>query len=172
MKSKLSDLASLAEIIGAFAVVLSLIYVGIQVNDSNRAIRSAAVNDANVSVQAWYLEIGSDDYALQFYDSLMSEEIESPQLEFRFMMSFHGVFLGFQNSYLIAEEGTLDPELVDGLTASVVAVKDTPGFKRYWRQRRTLLHPRFVQYVDDLVNVEGETPMEIYRRPANTQAEN
>jgi len=52
MKSELSDLASLAEIIGAVAIVVSLIYVGIQVNDSNRAIRSAAVNDANVSVQA------------------------------------------------------------------------------------------------------------------------
>jgi hypothetical protein len=29
MKSKLSDLASIAEIIGAFAVVISLIYVGV-----------------------------------------------------------------------------------------------------------------------------------------------
>lgn len=163
MKSKLSDLASLAEIIGAFAVVVSLIYVGIQVNDSNRAIRSAAVNDANVSVQSWYLEIGASDYAYQWYDTLMSEEAESPQEEFRFMMSFHGVYLGFQNSYLMVEEGTLDPELVDGLTNAVVAVKDTPGFKRYWRQRRGMLHPRFVQYVEAQVAKDTETPMEIYR---------
>ena len=166
MKSKLSDLASMAEIIGAFAVVVSLIYVGIQVNDGNSAIRSAAVNDANVSVQSWYLEIGATDYAEEFYNSLMNDEIKTPQLEFRFMMSFHGVFLGFQNSYLMAEEGTVDPELVDGLTASVVAVKDTPGFKRYWRQRSSLLHPRFVHYVNDLLAVESETPMEIYRQPA------
>ena len=164
MNTKLSDLASLAEIIGAFAVVVSLIYVGIQVNDSNSAIRSSAVNDANVSVQSWYLEIGATDYAYQFYDSLMSEEVESPQLEFRFMMAFHGVYLGFQNSYLMVEEGTLDPELVEGLTAAVVAVKDTPGFKRYWRQRSGMLHPRFVQYVEAFLEQDGETPMEIYRR--------
>jgi hypothetical protein len=164
MNHKLSDFASLAEIIGAFAVVISLIYVGIQVNDSNSAIRSAAVNDANVSVQSWYLEIGSTDYAYQFYDSLMSDEVESPQIEFRFIMSFHGVFLGFQNSYLMVEEGTLDPELVDGLTNAVVAVKDTAGFKRYWRQRRGMLHPRFVSYVEGLLERDVETPMDVYRR--------
>ena len=34
MKFRLTDFASIAEIIDAFAVVISLIYVGIQVNDS------------------------------------------------------------------------------------------------------------------------------------------
>ncbi len=38
MKLKLSQYASIAEIVGAFAVVLSLIYVGVQVNDSASAV--------------------------------------------------------------------------------------------------------------------------------------
>jgi hypothetical protein len=49
----LSKLASIAEIIGAFAVVISLIYVGVQVNDSNRAVRSASVDDANKERLRW-----------------------------------------------------------------------------------------------------------------------
>ena len=61
MKLTLSKFASLAEIVGAFAVVASLIYVGIQVDDSNRAVRSASINDANVAVQEWYMQIGSDE---------------------------------------------------------------------------------------------------------------
>ena len=47
MNIKLSELAHLAEIVGAFAVVISLIYVGIQVNDSTAAVRAASANDAN-----------------------------------------------------------------------------------------------------------------------------
>jgi hypothetical protein len=164
MKLDLSQIASLAEIVGAFAVVASLIYVGIQVEDSNRAVRSASINDANVAVQEWYMQIGSDERTShQFYNSLMSDEVKSKEAEFQFMMMFHGVFLGFQNSLLMAEEGTVDSELVDGLARAILAVKDTPGMKRYWRQRRTLLHPRFVRYVDELLQREGETPMEIYR---------
>lgn len=171
MKLKLSQFASLAEIVGAFAVVASLIYVGIQVDDSNRAVRSASINDANVAVQEWYIQIGSDEQtSREFYKSLMSEESSSKEAEFQFMMMHHGIFLGFQNSYLMAEEGTVDSELVDGMTAAILTVKDTPGFKRYWRQRRTLLHPRFVRYVEELVQQEGETPMEIYRASETDQA--
>ena len=55
MKPKLAELANIAEVVGAFAVVVSLIYVGVQVNDSNKAVRSDSVNDANVAVQECYL---------------------------------------------------------------------------------------------------------------------
>ena len=168
MSQKLSAFASIAEIIGAFAVVVSLIYVGVQVNDSNRAVRSASVNDANVAVQEWYNQIGSNgETSRLFYRALMSEEPTSNEDEFQFIMMFHGAFLAFQNSYLMSEEGTIDQDLVDGLTGAILAVKDTPGMRRYWRQRRTTLHPRFVQYVDDLILQEGESPMEIYRPGSN-----
>ena len=136
MKLKLSKLANLAEIIGAFAVVISLIYVGIQVNDSAGAVRAASANDANVALQNWYLQIGSDQQTSElFYGALISEEALSNQEEFQFLMIFHGVFLAFQNSYLLAEEGTIDVELREALTRAILGVKDTPGMRRYWRQR-------------------------------------
>jgi hypothetical protein len=164
MNVKLSDLASIAEIVGAFAVVISLIYVGVQVNDSTRAVRSASANDANVAVQNWYLQIGSDQQTSElFYSSLMSEGFTSREEEFQFIMMFHGAFLAFQNSYLLAEEGTIDPELREGLTGAILTVKDTPGMRRYWAQRRITLHPRFVRYVDELLEKDGVSPMEIYR---------
>ena len=96
MKFKLSDLANIAEIIGAFAVVISLIYVGVQVNDSAGAVRSASANDANVAVQNWYLQIGSDQQSSElFYEALTSEEALSNQEEFQFLIMFHGIFLAF-----------------------------------------------------------------------------
>ncbi|MDH4109400.1 MAG: hypothetical protein OEW35_13890 [Gammaproteobacteria bacterium] len=172
MKLKLPEIASLAEIVGAFAVVVSLIYVGVQVNDSNRAVRSASINDSNVAVQEWYMQIGSDEQTSRlFYRSLMSDQVASNEEEFQFLMMFHGVFLAFQSSYLMAEEGTIDAELVDGLTGAILAVKETPGMQRYWRQRRTTLHPRFVRYVDELLEREGETPMEIYRTSEANEAD-
>ena len=74
MKFNLSHMASIAEIIGAFAVVISLIYVGVQVNDSATAVRSASANDANVALQNWYLQIGSDEQTSGlFYEGLTSE---------------------------------------------------------------------------------------------------
>lgn len=166
MKPRLSDYAHIAEIIGAIAVVISLIYVGIQVNDGVGASRSAAVNDANVALQVWYHEMGSNEQASAlFYRALMSPEALPADDEFQFLMMFHGVFLAFQNSYWLTEEGTLDPELLDSLTAAILGVKDTPGMQRYWRQRRSYLNASFAEYVDRLLERETNTSMDIYRVP-------
>jgi len=166
MKTRLSELASIAEIIGAFAVVISLVYVGIQVRDSTGAVRAASANDANVALQNWYLEIGTDQQTSEiFYKALMSEEALLASEEFQFLMIFHGVFLGFQNSYWLAEEGTLDRELLESLTVAVLGVKDTPGFVRYWRQRKSYLSSRFADYVDQLLEQETNPSMDLYRVP-------
>ena len=166
MKSKLTNLASMAEIIGAFAVVISLIYVGVQVNDSVSAVRSAAANDAAVSVQNWYLQIGSNQQTSELvYQALISEVALSNEEEFQFLMMMHAVFLGFQNSYLIAAEGTIDVELREALTGAVVLVKDLPGMKRYWRQRKSTFHSGFASYVDELFGRDTTSTMDLYRNP-------
>ena len=166
MKFKLSDLASIAEIIGAFAVVISLIYVGIQVNDSAGAVRSASANDAAVAVQNFYLQIGSDAQTSKvFYDGLISKEPLPTHDEFQFLMMTQGAFLGFQNGYLIAAEGTIDVELFEALTGAIILVKDLPGTKRFWRQRKNTFHSGFVSYVDELFGRDSTSTMDLYRNP-------
>lgn len=173
MRSRLADMAHLAEIIGALAVVISLAYVGIQVNDSVGASRSASVNDANVALQSWYQDVGTDQQASAlFYRGLMSAEALPAAEEFQFLMIFHGVFLAFQNSYWLTEEGTLDPELLESLTAAILGVKDTPGMRRYWRQRKSYLNASFGEYVEQLLKRETNTSMDIYRSPGNVPESN
>ena len=168
MKLKLSEWANLAEIVGAFAVVVSLAYVGIQVNDSTAAVRAASANDANVALQSWYLSIGSDQQtSVLFYRALTSETPLSNEEEFQFLMMLHGAFLAFQNSYLLAEEGTIDSELREAITAAILGVKSLPGMTRYWRQRKSYLHSGFAEYVDHLLEMETEVTVDIYRDSKN-----
>jgi len=104
----LQDLASVAEIVGGVAVVISLIYVGLQVNSSTSAIRSAATSEATTAVQSWYLEMGSNRQASDiWFNALTSPEPLPARDEFQFMMSMHASLLGMQNSYLLSKEGTL-----------------------------------------------------------------
>ena len=166
MKLKLSELASIAEIIGAFAVVISLVYVGVQVNDSAGAARSASANDANVAMQNWYLQIGSSQQTSElFYRALMSEEALSNEEEFQFLMMMHAVFLGFQNNYLLAEEGTIDMELRESLTMAISGVRNLPGMKRCWRQRKGYLHSGFVEWAEQIFGRDTDVPVDIYRLP-------
>lgn len=175
MSMKLSEWASVAEIIGAAAVIISLVYVGYQVNDNTSAIRSAAANDASVSMQAWYLEMGSNREASDlWFNAMTSPEPLPTHDEFQFMMMMHAVLLGMQNSYLLSKEGTIDAEFREGITTAIVAVKDLPGMGRYWRQRRDFFHSGFSEYVDELLEREAIDTLDMYKRQdlaAGDQAE-
>lgn len=175
MRLKLSEWASVAEIIGAIAVIFSLIYVGYQVNDNTSAIRSAAANDASVTMQTWYLEMGSNRQASDlWFNALTSPEPLPTHDEFQFMMMMHAVLLGMQNSYLLSQEGTIDAEFREAITTAIVAVKDLPGMNRYWTQRRGFFHSGFAEYVDSLLARDAIESLDMYKRPdltSKTQVE-
>jgi hypothetical protein len=168
MKLKLSKMANAAEVIGAFAIVISLVYVGIQVKDSAGATRSAAANDASVSMQSWYLEMGSNRQASDlWFSALTSPKPLSTHDEFQFMMMMHAAMLGIQNSYLLSQEGTLDPEIREAVTFAIVAVKDLPGMDRFWRQRRGFLHRGFAEYVDGVLLRDSIETLDMYKITEN-----
>ena len=153
------------ELIGAFAVVVSLIYVGVQVRHSAGAVRSAAANDASVTMQNWYLEMGSNRQASDiWFNAMTSPDPLSTHDEFQFMMSMHAVLLGMQNSYFLSQEGTLDAEFREAITTAIVAVKDLPGMDRYWRQRRGFFHTGFAEYVDGLLAQAAIETLDMYKR--------
>jgi len=161
----LQDWASIAEIVGGIAVIVSLIYVGLQVNDSTSAIRSAAASDATTAMQSWYLEMGKNRQASGVWLNAMTSPKPLPDHdEFQFLMSMHAAILGMQNSYLLSKEGTLDAEFREAVTTAIVAVKDLPGLDRFWRQRRGFFHAGFAEYVDGLLARKAIETLDIYKR--------
>jgi len=164
IKMKLKQWASIAEIVGALAVVISLVYVGIQVNDSAGAARSAAANDANVALQAWYIQVGADSPTSKLlYRGLLSKQALPDEEEFQYLMMLHGFFLGVQNVFLLAEEGTIDEELRNSLTSTIRNINQLPGMKRYWRQRRSYLHEGFADWVERVSAQDPEITMDLYK---------
>ena len=161
----LLELGALGELIGAIAIIGSLIYVGVQVKDSARATRSAATNDASGAMQSWYQEMGSNRQASDVWlNAMTSSDPLSTHDEFQFMMMMHAIIYATQNSYLLTQEGTLDADYRDAISAIVLAVKDLPAWDRFWRQRRVLLHRGFAEYVDGLLLRDSIETLDMYKR--------
>jgi hypothetical protein len=162
----LQDLALLAEIVGGVALVVSLIYVGLQVRNSTSAIRSASASDATTAMQLWYIEMGTNRQAGDvWFNAMQSPDPLPAHDEFQFLMSMHAAILGMQNSYLLSKEGTLDAEFREAVTTAIVAVKDLPGMARYWNQRRGFFHAEFAEYVDSLLTRDAIETLDIYKSP-------
>ena len=56
----LNDLANLGQIIGAVAVVVSLIYVALQIRQNTNAVRSAAAQVVHERFASWYHLLAKD----------------------------------------------------------------------------------------------------------------
>ena len=79
----LDQVALIAEIISAIAIIISLLYVAIQVKDSSRAARSTAASDASQAILSFYLELGSNRQISElWYDIMMMENLRANMMNF------------------------------------------------------------------------------------------
>jgi hypothetical protein len=165
------------EILGAIGVILSLIFVGIQIRENNRATMSAMASASVDSVSAWYLEIGNNDQSSALlYQYLSNPNSLSPQQSFQAVMNLHGLFLIFQNTYYLANEGTLETQIQYRLTEAIAGVKDQPGLRLFWKQRRSIFLKGFQEYVDSILASDRKNSEGLYSdgnlaTPSNKAAE-
>ena len=148
-------IGTVAEIVGALAVIVTLAYLAVQIRDGARASRSTAVTDATTAMQAWYQELGSNPQAATlFLDGMADPDSLSKHDQFQFVMLVHAAFLGFQRSYFLSQTGTLDVGLRDSIGTAVRAVNHLPGIKFYWRMRRAFFQPEFIDWIEELLKRE------------------
>jgi hypothetical protein len=170
MNLTLTDLASIAQVVGALAVVISLVYVALQVKSNSAAVRSASGTAANAAVQNWYMDLGSNQQISALYVRAMTSPEPLPRdEEFQFIVMTHALMLAFQNSYFLERERTIDVELREAMTVTILGVKDLPGFRRYWRQRRSYFLKGFADYADELLARPSVATLDVYRLPETIQ---
>ena len=164
-------MASIAEVIGAIAIVISLIYVGVQVTASTRAVRSATANETASALSSWYTRLGTNLQASQvFIDGMTDPESLSREELFQFVVQFHGLMLEYQAAYYLSQEGTLDIELQESLTNTILGTRDLPGFAMYWGQRRDLFKSSFKDYIENLLSTgTTNTNMEQIYQPRGAE---
>ena len=152
LKLRLSDLAQVAEIVGAVAIVVSLIYVGAQVEDSTRAVRSATANETTNSISAWYESVGNDPRSVRiFYAGIRDPDSLSAEDWLQFVFISHALLLKYQTAFYLAQEGTLDTDISRTITSTLSGTRESPGFLRYWAERGSVFEPEFRAYVDDII---------------------
>ena len=104
----LSDLANLGQIIGAVAVVISLIYVALQIRQNTAAIRSATAQSVHEQFAGWYNSFACDASLSQIainglkdYGSLTENE------KARFVALFMAFLSYGQNAFFKWRQGCL-----------------------------------------------------------------
>ena len=163
MKIKLKKIALIAEIIGGIAILISLLFVGIQFRENTKDTKSTNASATMAALANWYIAIGNNSESSEIYYNFMADpDAMTPEQWFQAVMSTHGIFIVFQNSYYLSKEGTLDAEMQNALTSVMLGVLDQPGFELYWEQRKSFFFKDFREYMQDIIE-NGQPIKSVYK---------
>ena len=169
----MTDKKNLIEAIGMAAVVISLVFVGIEVNESTRATRSATAAETTATIAEWYTSLGSD----QQVSSTLRRFITDPQSltleeQYQATMTLHSLMLILQSSFYLEEEGTLSPQIRRSMTKAILS---EPGVRFYWEQRKPIfVNENFIAFMEQTLSGDNAHSKDLYRlqeEPIEVQTE-
>jgi hypothetical protein len=148
----LQDWSNLAQVIGALAVVISLFYVGFQINRNTSAVRSATAQAIHNNYGDWYMNLMGDAElnriaikGLRDYSSL--DETEKA----RFIETFMAFISFSQNAFYQWREKALSPWLWDGWELLTMNLLAAPGGKEFWKERGYVFGKEYRDYVEKVI---------------------
>jgi hypothetical protein len=148
-KPKLGELAHYAEIAAAITVVISLIYVGRQVEENTAAIRSstmqAVANSSDIALQ----DQAADEDLTRIRMTGNADISALTELESIRYMSFNrGQWLRMQNIYAQQKLGVLDEGFWYTYSRIICDIYSPPGVRATWSDHSGVLDPDFVKFVE------------------------
>jgi hypothetical protein len=152
-KLTLSDWASIAEVAGAIAVVLSLLYVGVQVKANTDEIRAANRQAfVNRSLLATGNIATSTELATAFAKIAVGAPL-TPTETIQYQYFVRGLLYDIQESFLVHREGRLDDDYWETRAAIVLAYMAQPAAHEVYLRDKSLgvLDGDYVNWLDQVI---------------------
>ena len=145
---KLAEVAQIAEIVAAVAVVVSLVYVGMEVRSNTSAVRGAAMQAIATTDADALMTVAAD--------ADLSEIIRVGQLNpsglteadaFRYRTFMRQFWLSFQNIFQQSELGLIDKSVWQSYLSVICGMWSQTGTRETWSQHVDILEDDFVREV-------------------------
>jgi len=152
---KLSDWANLSEIVASVAVVLSLIYVGFQINQNTVAIQQESHQSVQEILQAIDLTLAADPELLKIVMSAEKSPAEVTELQWRRFthMAIQNIAT-WEFVYLARSEGAITEDQWAGFNPYFTAMVCKAGYRRFWEENRPFFTPSFALHVNTIIGSE------------------
>jgi hypothetical protein len=154
----LSDLASLGSFVNGLAVLISLVYLTIQVRQTKRNQQIAIRHTRATRIVELHLALA--DLAVAdawLHGSGSPQELTQTELG-QFNNLCRALFFHFEDSFYQREEGLLNDHAFETVVAGARLSARSPGFRAAWRIARTNFGGRFLTFMDGVVTASALEP--------------
>ena len=159
-------IGAIGEIVGAVAVVISLIYLAIQMRGQNRETRLSTINSSLTSWNSLLALVAENSELADIGNRGLKNDELSEDQEVRFR-AFANSYLRFaEGLYLQHLEGRLDDRIWLGIGKGVTVFLQAPGMRRFWSHRKDWYSSEFREYVEEEIESSRLTSDSLYRHEA------
>ena len=141
-------IGAIGEIVGAAAVVVSLLYLGIQIRAQTRQSKIAAMHD----ISAVFREVVSyfdDEHKSKLFIRALDENADLEEHEkFQLMVGCQRGLRVWEEAYYMHQAGNLDAKNWEGMNRQFQSFFAMPAFQRTWSLRAEFYGKEFRQMVE------------------------
>ena len=149
-------IGAIAEASSAFGVIISLLYLAIQIRSQNKESHLNAVNGMTSQWNAFMGDMATNSglahiWSIGLHDFDVLEASEQVQLS----THFNRIFRIYESMFRQNQAGRLDPQLWEGLTNSMADFAKSPGVRSWWPKRRHWYAEDFRVYIQKYIDEIG-----------------
>ena len=145
---------AIGEVVGAAAVVISLLYLAIQIRQSTKVSRAEMTKDLYLASRTAIMDIASNDELARISTEIRQFESEELMRRNMFYQSF---FRLYELQYNLKTQGLLDDDIARSYALIIQMWARTIYFEEYWARHRGEFNEAFASYVDQQIELAGSS---------------
>ena len=148
----LDQIANIAEITGVVIVVITLIYLSVQLHQNTQALNSSSAQATHDALTNGYLTLATDsDLNRIFRNGSQDPSTLTDDEMGQFFAFWSATMFITQNCLYQTRSGALDEELMNTWLLGLRNTVHLPGFQYFWKQRNFVFSGDMQKYVEDVL---------------------
>ena len=158
-------IGAFGEVVAAVGVIISLLYLSVQIRGDARAKRASTVEEQSAAFRDLLQTFATDEVLSDVYLRGIRDIGSINDTEFvRFSSILGFMFRVFEGAFFQWKEGNLDARLWNGFEAPIVDMVAYPGVQAWWSTRSHWYSTQFRDFVSEKTS-EISSPV-LYRETA------
>ena len=141
---------AIGEIVGALAVVMSLIYLATQIRTQNREAKISSVHEITEAFRLAITSFQDEQRAVVYTKALNGFDSLTDSEKLQFISMVQGLMRVWEEAFYQYTEERLDERVWNAWCLQYRDWISSDGFQRVWALRKHTYSPDFQSFVDDI----------------------
>ena len=153
MELSIQDLGALGEFVGAIAVVITLLYLVVQLRQNTKSVRASTHQAISSSYIEVFQALQDSDFSSVYVEGMRQYDSLTGEQQVRFNAFALRLFKVQEDAYFQWQNGNYDERSWATNEILLLDILSVKGVRQWWETRKPWFNQEFVIYTDDrLVN--------------------